>query len=142
MLEFIQTNNEIIAWMAAGSLATFLLSIAAIPWVLLHLPHDYFASKKRTLVRKLEGYPVVLQWLWVVLKNFFGLFFLLAGLLLLLLPGQGLLTMLLGIALLNFPGKYWLERWLVTRGATLRLINRFREKHGREPLIVAPLDED
>lgn len=142
MFELIQSNDHLIWWMATLSMLTFVASLVAIPWVLLHLPHDYFASKKRTLVRKLEDYPVVLQWLWVVLKNFLGLFFLVAGFLMLLLPGQGFLTMLLGIALLNFPGKYWLERWLVTRGSTLRLINRFRDKHGRKPLIVAPLDEE
>jgi hypothetical protein len=54
----------------------------------------------------------------------------------LVLPGQGLLTIILGITLMNFPGKYRLERWLVSRGSTLKLINYLRRRRGKPALVL------
>ena len=60
--------------------------------------------------------------------------FLLAGLAMLVLPGQGLLTMLIGLLLLDFPGKRALERRVVRRPKILAFLNRMRDRRGREPL--------
>ena len=69
-------------------------------------------------------------------KNALGVVFVLAGVAMILLPGQGVLTILLGIMLTEFPGKYRFERWLVRRRAVLGAINWLRERAGRPPLIV------
>ena len=58
----------------------------------------------------------------------------LAGLIMLVVPGQGLLTLAVGLVLVDFPGKYRLERWLVTRPPVWRAINWLRKRAGREPL--------
>ena len=60
----------------------------------------------------------------------------LAGLAMLVLPGQGLLTILIGLMLLDFPGKRRLERRIVARPAILAMLNRMRARRGRDPLRV------
>ena len=67
--------------------------------------------------------------LWII-----AVILVIAGLLLLLAPGQGVLTLVAGILLLDFPGKFRLERWLIRRKAVWRSINWLRSKAGREEL--------
>ncbi len=70
----------------------------------------------------------------LIIKNVLGVGLLLAGILMLVLPGQGLFTMFVGIMMMNFPGKYKLERWIVARGPVLKSINWMRKRAGHEPL--------
>jgi hypothetical protein len=72
----------------------------------------------------------------VVAKNLLGYILIVAGILMLVLPGQGTWTIVVGIMLLNFPGKYKLERWIVSRGPVLRSINWVRRRAGRDPLVL------
>jgi len=69
-------------------------------------------------------------------KNVLGGVFILVGIVLLALPGQGLLTILVGVMLLNFPGKFAFERWLVTRRPILRSVNWLRRRARRAPLTL------
>jgi hypothetical protein len=73
-----------------------------------------------------------------VAKNFIGAAFILAGLAMLVLPGQGLLTILIGITFTNFPGKYRLEQALARSHSILRAMNWIRRKSGHTPLIPPP----
>jgi hypothetical protein len=63
-----------------------------------------------------------------------GVIFILGGLAMLVLPGQGLLTIVIGVSLLDFPGKRVLERRLLSRPMVLQAINRLRQRFGRPPL--------
>ena len=121
-------------WLGVFSVVTFFTTLAIVPWLLLRIPSDYFATRKRPALRSIIQNFSLIQLLLFVLKNVVGVFFVLLGFAMLILPGQGLLTIMLGIALMNFPGKFQLERWLISRGQTLAWINRFRHKRGREPL--------
>jgi hypothetical protein len=67
-------------------------------------------------------------------KNVLGGVLIVAGLLMLLVPGQGLLTIAVGLVLTDFPGKFRLERWLMRRRSVWRSINWLRRRAGREPL--------
>jgi hypothetical protein len=69
-------------------------------------------------------------------KNAVGVLFIVLGIAMLVLPGQGILTLLIGIMLTNFPGKYRLERRVVTSKPILRNINKLRVRAGHEPLQV------
>jgi hypothetical protein len=69
-----------------------------------------------------------------VLKNALGIVLVVAGLVMLIVPGQGLLTIAVGLMLIDFPGKYRLERWLATRRPVWRSINWLRKRAGRAPL--------
>jgi len=68
-------------------------------------------------------------------KNLLGVLLVIAGLAMLVMPGQGLLTIVAGVLLIDFPGKYCLERWLVTRKTVWRSINWLRKRAGRKPLL-------
>ncbi len=84
----------------------------------------------------MENRHPALRWFGLAVKNVLGLVLLLAGIAMLVRPGQGVLTILMGIALLDFPGKRQLERRLIALPTVLRTINKLREKFGRPPLTV------
>ena len=118
------------------SIATFIGSLIAIPWILLRLPPHYFDDRhQRTW---LQDHHPVLRGLALGLKNLFGVVFVLAGIAMLVLPGQGLLTMLIGLSLVDFPGKRAFERKIISIPMISLTINRLRERFGRPPLIVYP----
>jgi hypothetical protein len=56
------------------------------------------------------------------------------GLLMLVLPGQGLLTIVTGLLLINYPGKYKLEQKLVAVPSVFRALNWIRVK-ANKPLL-------
>ena len=60
----------------------------------------------------------------------------LAGIAMLVLPGQGVLAILIGIMLLDVPGKYRFERWLVMRPPVWRAVAWLRTKAGKDPLTL------
>jgi hypothetical protein len=111
----------------------FLLGIAAVPWFIVRVPDDYFVHSRRPDPAWRVSW---LRWVWLAAKNLLGLGFLFMGILMLVLPGQGILTILIALTLLDFPGKFRLERWVVTRRGVLDSINWVRKRNGRKPLVV------
>ena len=132
---FVTANRQTLKWMAIGSLVMFLGSLSAVPWLVGLIPDDYFLTKHRPETAFRRQHPVVAISLRVV-KNLAGAVFLIAGLAMLILPGQGLLTILAGIVLLEFPGKRRLERSLVRRKSVLRAVNWIRRRRGRPEIRV------
>jgi len=118
------------------SIATFAGSLIAIPWILVRLPPHYFDERHPRLW--LNDQHPVLRGLGFGVKNLIGVLFVLAGIAMLVLPGQGLLTMLLGVSFLDFPGKRDLERKIISLPIVLQAINRLRERFGESSLIVYP----
>ena len=126
-----------LAWLLfVLSIATFAGSLIAIPWILVRLPPHYFDERHPRLW--LNDQHPVLRGLGLGLKNLLGVLFVLAGIAMLVLPGQGLLTMLIGVSLLDFPGKRDLERKIISFPMVLQAINRLRERFGESSLIVYP----
>jgi hypothetical protein len=72
-----------------------------------------------------------------ILKNAFGTIFVLAGIAMLVLPGQGIISILIGLSLLSLPGKHRLVRRLVLIPSVLNSINRLRRRAGK-PLLRTP----
>jgi len=72
-----------------------------------------------------------------VAKNAAGVVFVLAGLAMLVLPGQGILTILIGLTLVNFPGKRSLEKRIVRQEKVCFAINWMRSRAGRPPLKIS-----
>ena len=72
----------------------------------------------------------------MIAKNVLGYIFVVTGLILLVLPGQGIFTVLVGVMLLNFPGKHQLARWIIARQPVLRSINWLRRRAGRAALVL------
>jgi hypothetical protein len=120
-------------WLLLGSLAIFLMSVIALPAVLIFLPPDYFVRDHNPTRSPLRHHPV-LRALLLVVKNLAGLLLFAAGLLMLFTPGQGILGMLAGLWLMDFPGKRSLERRMVSRPMVFKALNRLRRQFGRPPL--------
>ncbi|QEF98354.1 hypothetical protein Mal15_24060 [Stieleria maiorica] len=123
------------AWIAAISCVLFVGCLLIAPWLAVRIPVDYFVGRRRPRTLFADRHPV-LRWTGLVIKNLIGGVLVLAGLVMLVLPGQGLLTMLVGILMLNFPGKHRLERRLVSIPAVLKSINWMRQRSGVEPIRV------
>ncbi|MFT6692632.1 MAG: hypothetical protein ACJAXH_003172 [Colwellia sp.] len=70
-----------------------------------------------------------------IMKIMVGLFLLICGLVMLVLPGQGLLTMLMGLSLMPFPGKNKLEQTIVARKSVRYSLNWIRKKANKKPFI-------
>lgn len=120
--------------LACLALASFVLSLAAVLFLLVQLPATYFLdSHSRHLW--IDQHPVI-RWSGLILKNLLGGALVIVGGVLSLpgIPGQGLLTVLLGLVLLDFPGKRRLERALLRRRQIGGGINRVRQRFGKPPL--------
>jgi hypothetical protein len=127
---------QLLIWLAASSIVMFVGTLVAIPIILVRLPADYFDVR---IPRPwMENHHPVLRVAGHLLKNVVGIVFLLAGLAMLLLPGQGILTILIGLSLVEFPGKRRLEAKLVGQSTVLSTINKMRAKFDKPPLIIAP----
>src|SRR5690242_4019831 len=127
---------QLLIWLAVSSIFMFLGTLIAIPIILVRLPANYFDVR---IPRPwMENHHPVLRVVGHLVKNLVGIVFLLAGLAMLLLPGQGILTILIGLSLVEFPGKRRLEARLVGQATVLSTINKMRAKFNKPPLILAP----
>lgn len=134
MLESLLEFKFIFVGLAWGSLVLFIVSLAVIPWLVTKIPADYFHEERRRR-DALSDRSLPLQLL-LGFKNLCGCLLVLLGLVMLVLPGQGILTIVIGLFLMNFPGKYRLERSLVSRPKVLDSLNWIRAKAQKPPLIV------
>lgn len=138
MIAYIQAvwaDDTLLIYLGLTSLVFFIITLLVIPWLILQIPEDYFVRETRQPFLVELHHPALRIFL-LVAKNLLGACFLLLGIALLVLPGQGLLTMLLGIIMIDFPGKYRLERWFVSRETVLRSVNWLRLKGKRPPIII------
>ena len=137
---WINENGALLGWMGLASLMTFVGSLIMIPILVSRIPTDYFSDRQRHLSRSRRLHPILFATL-IVFKNLLGLVFILAGMVMLVVPGQGLLTILIGVMLTDFPGKYALERRLISQPSIFNAINWIRDKAGKE-LLKRPGADD
>lgn len=127
-------SHEVLVWsLGVSSVVMFFGTLLVIPILVARIPADYFTRKQRPEDSFLARYPM-LRLFGLIIKNIFGFIFLLAGILMLVLPGQGILTMLIGISLMNFPGKRQLELKIIRQPTVYRAINWMRAKAHKPPL--------
>ena len=131
IIEWIQEHESLLAIIGGLGILMFIGSIVAIPVIIAWMPEDYFV---RISHKPFERKPF--RQILHVLKNVLGAFLLLSGLLLLLLPGQGILTILIGISLIDFPGKHRLQLRLVRMPKVRQSIQWIRAKVHHKPLII------
>lgn len=134
----VRDHKELLWWAAALSGLVFVGSLVVVPWLVVRIPDDYFASPRRPGSGFAVEHPV-LRWIGIVLKNLLGALLLLAGLAMLVLPGQGLLTIAIGVVLLDFPGKHSLERRIIRTKPVRKSADWLRRKASAKPL---KLDEE
>ena len=108
------------------SIVMCVLSILVLPFLVCRIPEDYFLH--RQVEPKRHASPVVQGGLWL-LRNTAGYLLILAGIIMLFVPGQGLLTILLGSVLMDFPGKQRLENRLIGIRHLQNTLNWIRKKY-------------
>ena len=136
---FVKITQQMEVWFGVAAAAMFVVSLLAMPILLARIPADYFTRAEPSPMSWQRRHPV-LRWTLHVLKNVCGVVLVLAGVVMLVTPGQGILTMLVGISLMDFPGKRRLELWLVRRPRVLTSVNWFRQRTHHPPLEVPPVD--
>ena len=140
MVELLHEHKTAIWWVASISSLVFVASLVIVPWLVIRIPEDYFVSPRRPRLAFSDEHPVV-RWSVLIIKNLLGAVLVLAGIAMLVLPGQGLLTVAIGVLMLDFPGKHRLERKIIRYPAVFRSINWLRRKAKVEPLRteISPL---
>jgi len=139
ILDWVAEHEALLGWLSAASVLMFFGSLIAAPWLVMRIPTDYFVNRQHVADRWRSRHPLVRLGL-LAAKNLFGMVLVLAGIAMLVLPGQGILTILVGLICLDFPGKYALEQRLIRQRPVLGAINWMRTKGNRPPLEL-PGDE-
>jgi len=139
MLDWLQDHEMLLGWLAAASVVLLVGSLIAVPWLVVRIPADYFAPTYRHDSLWTDKHPAIRMLLHTG-KNVAGGLLVVAGIAMLVLPGQGVLTIVIGVAFLDFPGKRALERRLVALPAVLSTINWLRQRKGRAPVVTSAGD--
>lgn len=113
----------------AFSVLAVVASLLLVPRYLARLPSDFLTEHRPTQHASLAAR---------VARNLLGVVLVLLGLLMLLLPGQGLLTLLVGVLLLDIPGKHALFQRVLGRPKILSAVNKLRARHHVEPMAGPP----
>ena len=130
---WITENQELLVGIGLVSVAVFVASLVSLPWLVAKIPNDYFVPKKRQSPPWKNNFPGI--WLLAFIgKNIIGSLLLLAGIVMLFLPGQGLLTMVAGLLMMDYPGKFALERKIALTPSILSKLNWLRSTLNRPPL--------
>lgn len=123
-----EEHADLIGWFSALSLLMLVGSVLLVPWLVLRAPHDVFVRDA-----PLDSKHPVLRFLLWLTRNTLGVVLMAAGLLMLVLPGQGLLTMVAALCLLDIPRKRQLLRRIVARPAVWKALGWIRHQAGKSP---------
>lgn len=148
MLDFLKEYESAFWILGIASGVLLVASLFIIPAVLIRLPADYFTRPRHrrgprrpqgtnpasasTPARPRSPRSTALK----IGRNVLGAAIILAGIAMLILPGQGILAILLGLMLIDFPGKFRLLRAIIRRKTVHRPLNRLRTRRGRPPLKI------
>ena len=133
IIDLIDDYKSIIFWLGLLSFLIFIFSLVTIKWLVALIPSDYFVSRKDTKFK--SEYPFI--WLIsMIIKNIIGYVLIIGGILMLLLPGQGLFTIFIGLMMSNYPGKYYIEKKFIAIPSILKTINWLRKQSNKEPIII------
>ena len=131
--QLLSNYKNFILWLGTISFFIFIFSLFSIKWLVALIPSDYFTNKSSSKFR--SSYPVI--WLLsIIIKNILGYALIIGGILMLVLPGQGLFTIMIGLMLSNYPGKYFIEKRFIAIPSVLKTINWLRKKSDKPPLEI------
>jgi hypothetical protein len=136
VLDWMRDNPWIVSTFGGASIVIFVISLLVMPAIAVRIRADYFDRETRPPSPWADQHRLI-QAILHAGKNILGCVLVLAGIAMLVLPGQGLLTLLIGFLMLDFPGKYRFEKWLVRRRLVARPINWCRRRAGREQLQLS-----
>ena len=132
-------SPAILTGMAVFSVVTFIASLIIVPIILARLPSNYFLAKKSNEITIQSKKPTFFG-LSKLIQNIVGGLLILAGIAMLVLPGQGILTILIGLGVTSFPAKAKLERKLVSKKRVFKSLNWMRKRAGVEPFLYPEIE--
>lgn len=135
MTAFIYDHEALLLWLTIASVIGLVASLVLIPWILIQIPSDYFSHKKRQKHEWHNDLPI-LRLVFLLMKNILGVIFIISGIIMLFIPGQGIITIIIGVILADFPYKYRIEQWIISHPAILRYINELRAQAKQSPIEV------
>lgn len=127
------TLARVLSW-AAVFVISMVVSLVIVGVVMVKIPENYFSPDYQHDF--LPNSSWLTRWGAVVGKNIAGLILVIAGVVMLVGPGQGILTILIGLILMDIPGKRPLEARLIKRPVILAAVNNFRAKYNKPPLVM------
>ena len=121
---------------SAVSIGYFIL----ISYIITNMDKRYFIRRKNKgknadVIHKRTSGKNSLIFIIEMVKILIGIGLLVCGIIMLVLPGQGLITMLIGLSLIPFPRKNKLEDNLLSRQSVRSSLNWIRAKANKEPFI-------
>ncbi len=138
LFEWLRSHSLILWALSLVSLLTFVITAAALPFFVARIPADYFLRSKRRYRRHRPS--SARRILFLTAKNLTGIVFVVTGILMLFMPGQGVLTILIGIMLMSLPGKHRFLLRLIRKPSVLGAINWMRSLSERPPLVLPDPD--
>jgi MFS family permease len=136
--DFVREHGTLFAWVGGISFLIMLIGMVGLPLLAILLPAD---AIQRHFDRPADHggdwrsqHPVI-RWTLKIAKNLAGLILAAAGVLMLVLPGQGVLALIAAFILLDVPGKQKFERKLLTSPRFMRPINALRKRFGKPALL-------
>lgn len=131
ILDWIRNHEGLVYAVGVSSAVLFVVTLLGVPFVVARLPRDFFLGERQTA---LALHHPLLRTAWRVARNVLGVFLLVFGIAMLVLPGQGILTLLAALVLLEFPGKQRAELWILRLPSVRLGLNWLRERAGKKPL--------
>ena len=133
LIEIFNVYKNLILWFGSISLFVFLFSLLSIKWLVSLIPEDYFINKKDS---KIKTNNIFIWYIVLIFKNLIGYSLILGGIMMLVLPGQGLFTIIIGLMMSNYPGKYSIEKKFIAIPTILKSINWLRRKSSKPPIRI------
>jgi archaellum biogenesis protein FlaJ (TadC family) len=136
-LVWMSFHEILLTYLGITSLITLIVTPILVFIAIVRMPADYFTYEREEILEYRKQFnPAVLAVILAV-KNVAGVVFIIAGLAMLVLPGQGVITILIGLTLVSFPGKRNLERRMIRQKKVLSSVNWVRERAGKPPLRLS-----
>lgn len=114
--------------------ASVAISALIVAIVIVKIPANYFSPHYQQDF--LPNASWFTRWGAVIIKNIIGVILVLAGIVMIIGPGQGILTILIGLIMLDIPGKRPLEARIIQQPAVLSAVNGLRARWNKPPLIL------
>lgn len=135
ILRWIRTNPEVGGWIALGSISLVVIYAGIMTIAVIRMNPDYFSAARPTPGTLRQRRPI-LRLTVKIFKTLLGSVLLVAGIAMIVLPGQGLVTIAIAISFMEFPGKRRLLVAIVSRGEIMKALNKIRCKAGKDALLT------
>jgi len=131
ILAIINQYEEMLIMVSIVSGVIFVLTLLLTPFLLGLIPANYFSA---SYVKPTQS-NTLLGSIKTIVATILGAILLLAGIIMLVTPGQGVISILIGLFLMQFPGKRTLELKLIKHNPTFKALNWLRNKAEKPPFI-------